>query len=145
VGINNDSPFPPEIEVESPWLKRELARTQAELDRHLADAAKRLVAEPAAQTAQAAWEQRVAPFLTSHADGWLAPAVAEARIAKDGKELPDRKPVISPMQTVAADAGKGASHQIWRRWAAWPLLDCPDLVAGTFSPQPRPRKFGRSR
>ncbi|MGB8854415.1 MAG: PSD1 and planctomycete cytochrome C domain-containing protein [Pirellulales bacterium] len=130
VGINNDSPFPPEIEVESPLLKRELARTQAELDRHLADAAKRFAADPAAQQAQAVWEQRVAPFLTSHADGWLAPAAVEARITKDGTEVPDRKPVISPMNVVATEKplGKGEAVEVVFDPASLPGLGAVKLA-----------------
>ncbi len=130
VGINNDSPFPPEIEVESPWLKRELARAQGELDRHLADAAKRLAADPAAQKAQAAWEQQVAPFLASRADGWLAPAAVEARITKDGKEVADRKPVISPMNAVAAEKplGKGEAVEVVFDSASLPGLAAVKLA-----------------
>jgi hypothetical protein len=125
-GVNNDSPFPPEIEVESPWLKRRLDRIQAELDRHLADTAKRLAGDPAAAAAQAAWEATVVPFLASHAEGWLAPVPLEARVVKDGKEIADRKPVVSPMQTVAADKplGHGESLRI-----AYDPADLPAIAA----------------
>ena len=138
VGINNDSPFPPEIEVESPWMKRELARTQAELDRHLADAAKRLAADFAAQQAQAAWEQRVAPFLASHADGWLAPAVIAARITKDGTEVPDRKPVISPPNVVAAEKPleKGEAVEMVFDAASLPGLTALRLAVDVAAIQP---------
>jgi len=114
VGINNDSPFPPEIQVESPWLVREVARTRAELERLLADWATRVAADPAAQAAQAEWEQRVASFLASRTDGWLTPPTIESRITKDGKPLPDRTAVITPTQTVAADKplGKGEALEV---------------------------------
>ncbi len=102
-GINNDSPFPPEIEVESPRLKREVARVQAAIDRHLAATADRLGRDPAAVAAQAAWEAKLMPFLASHPSGWLAPAPVEPRIVKDGKEVPDRKVVVSPERSVAGD------------------------------------------
>jgi hypothetical protein len=102
-GVNNDSPFPPEIEVESPWMKRRLERIQGELDRHLADTTRRLAGDPTSASAQAAWEATVAPFLSSNADGWLAPAPVESRITKDGKPVENRAAVVSPMQTVAAD------------------------------------------
>ena len=111
-GINNESPFPPEIEVESPWMKRRLERIQAELDRHLADTARRLAGDPASAAAQAAWEASVAPFLSSHADGWLTPAPVEPRIMKDGKAVEGRMPVVSPMQTVAADKALGKGEAI---------------------------------
>jgi hypothetical protein len=110
--INNDSPFPPEIEVESPWLKRELTRAQAAVDRHLADAARALAADPKAVAAQTAWEQRIQPFLASHPSGWLAAAPVEAGVAKEGKPLPDRKPTVSPTQSVAADKPLGTAETI---------------------------------
>ncbi len=109
VGINNDSPFPPEIEVESPWMAQELARSRAALERHLADSAARLAADRTAAAAQATWEERLVPFLASHPSGWLASAPDEVRIMKDGKEVADRRPVVSPTQAFASDKplGKG--------------------------------------
>ena len=112
-GFNNDSPFPPEIEVESPWMVRELARTRAALERHLAESAARLAADPAAAAAQAAWEGRIAPFLVSHPTGWLVSAPTELRITKDGKEIADRAPVSSAARAFSADKplGKGEAVQ----------------------------------
>ena len=111
-GINNDSPFPPEIEVESPWLKRELTRAQAAVDRHLADVASRLAADPKAVAAQAAWEGLIRPFLDSHPSGWLAAAPVETGITHEGKPLPDRTVTVSPTQSVAADKPLGKDERI---------------------------------
>ena len=109
-GSNNESPFPPEIEVESPWLKRELARVRVDLDRHLADSAQRLARDPAAAAAQSAWEAALVPFLSSSADGWLAATPVEARIAKDGKDVEGRAPVVTATRTVAADKALGSGE-----------------------------------
>ncbi len=137
-GVNNDSPFPPEIEVESPWMKRRLARIQADLTRHLADSATRLAGDPAAASAQAAWEATVVPFLSSHADGWLAPAPVEARITKDGKDVADRAAVVSPMQTVAADKalGKGEAIRVAYDAAGLPAIAAVRLALDMPSIQP---------
>jgi len=151
VGINNDSPFPPEIEVESPWLVREVARTRAEVERLLADCTTRLAADPADRAAQAEWEQRIASFLASRADGWLAPPIGAARIMKDGKELPDRTPVISPKQTVAADKplGKGEAVEVECHAAGLPAvaavrlaLDLPAIQPEKPGSQPRAVELG---
>ena len=121
-----------------PMPPRELARTQAELDRHLVDAAKRLAADPAGQHAQVAWEQRVAPFLASHSDGWLAPAAVAARITKDGKEVPDREPVISALNAVAAEnpLGKGEAVEMVFDSASLPGLTALRLAVDVAASQP---------
>jgi hypothetical protein len=109
VGVNNDSPFPPEIEVESPWMVRELARSRAALGRHLAEAASRLAADRSAQAAQAVWEERIVPFLASHPSGWLAAAPDDVQVVKDGKASADRRPVVSEPHFFASEKplGKG--------------------------------------
>ena len=93
-GFDNDHPFPPEIEVESPWLKRRHDEVRERLQR-LTDAAVRRAGEdPATRTAQAAWETALAPVLESPADGWLRLAPAKATVVKSGKPVEDRRPVI---------------------------------------------------
>ncbi|MFM8379351.1 MAG: PSD1 and planctomycete cytochrome C domain-containing protein [Planctomycetia bacterium] len=140
-GVHNDSPFPPEIEVGSPWLKRQLARAQADLDRHLADSAARLAGDAAAAAAQAAWEAAVVPFLASHAEGWLAAAPVEARIVKDGKDVADRTPVVSPMQTVAADKplGQGEAVRVAYDTAGLPAIAAVRLTIDVAAIQPDQR------
>ncbi|MFM8497899.1 MAG: PSD1 and planctomycete cytochrome C domain-containing protein [Planctomycetia bacterium] len=145
-GVNNESPFPPEIEVESPWMKRRLERIQVELDRHLADTARRLAVDPASAAAQAAWEASVAPFLSSHADGWLAPAPVEPRIMKDGKAVEGRSPVVSPMQTVAADKalGKGEAIRVEYDAGGLPAIAAVRLALDmpSFQPDATVKKLG---
>jgi hypothetical protein len=74
-GFNNDYPFPPEIAVESPYLK---LRTVA-----LRDERAQVIAKAAAGAdakARAAWRDELGKFLTANPDGWeklAPPALAE--------------------------------------------------------------------
>ena len=137
-GINNDSPFPPEIEVESPWLQRELARSRTALDQHLADAVRRLAADPKAAAAQAEWEGKIGAFLASHPSGWLTAAPIETAIIKAGKPLPDRTPVVSPAQSVVADEplAKGEAIRLTLDPAGLPAVAAVKLAVDAAALQP---------
>jgi hypothetical protein len=113
-GVNNDSPFPPEIEVESPWMKEHDRLAGVALSVHLDEAATRIKSDPKLSVAREEWEKGLAVFLKSHSDGWLAPAPAEGKIVKDGKPVAERSPAVAPNGTVAADKalGKGESLEI---------------------------------
>ncbi|MFM9024879.1 MAG: PSD1 and planctomycete cytochrome C domain-containing protein [Planctomycetaceae bacterium] len=71
-GFTNDHPFPPEMEVESPWLVKELGRTRRRLAKKLAEAAGRAAADPAVGAALARWDAGITAFLATHAAGWAA-------------------------------------------------------------------------
>ena len=113
-GVNNDSPFPPEIEVESPWLKRQHALAGEALDRHLGEFLARVKSDPGLTAAREEWERGLAVFLRSHADGWLSPTPAEGKILKDGKPVAERTPAVAPTGTLAADKalGRGESLEV---------------------------------
>jgi len=106
-GVNNDSPFPPEIEVESPWLKRQHHLAREALDRHLGETLARMQSDPKLTAAREEWEKGLAPFLKVHPSGWIALAPAEGKILKDGKPVADRSPAVTPAGTVAADKALG--------------------------------------
>ncbi|MFM8415837.1 MAG: PSD1 and planctomycete cytochrome C domain-containing protein [Planctomycetota bacterium] len=113
-GFDNDHPFPPEIEVESPWLKKRNERVRQRLATELAAAAKRLAADPAAEVARDQWLAHVAEFLASHPDGWLGAAPETAQLFKDGKPVEGRPVEVSAEETVSLNTpmGKGESLQI---------------------------------
>ncbi len=92
-GFNNEYPFPPEIEVESPWLKKQHGRARQALDSHLAAAARKLAKDPQAVAAQALWEKSVVAFLREHGSGWQPLPPAAVSIAKSGKPVKNRLPV----------------------------------------------------
>jgi hypothetical protein len=81
-GWTNDHPFPPEIEVDSPYLRRRVSRLRAELDK-VAGSAKR---DPAAVQA---WATETAAFLAEHKSGWATPTPTvtgyRATVGGDGR------------------------------------------------------------
>ncbi len=106
-GFNNESPFPPEIEVESPWLKKRHAAAVAALDQHLAATAETLAADASASATQAEWEKGLSPLLAKHPDGWIPLTPASSSIHKDGKPLENRAATLSPQRSFVADKGLG--------------------------------------
>jgi Protein of unknown function (DUF1553)/Protein of unknown function (DUF1549) len=79
-GFNNDYPFPPEIAVESPYLKARIEKLRAERAQVIAKAATSADAK-----ARAAWREELTKFLKRNPDGWekVAPS-APADEAKAG-------------------------------------------------------------
>ncbi len=72
-GYNNDFPFPPEIEVESPYLKQRIQRINTERHR-IADSAKEaLLKDEKAQAAFAKWQQDSVAFFKANPTGWATP------------------------------------------------------------------------
>jgi hypothetical protein len=113
-GVNNDSPFPPEIEVVSPWMKRRSDEIRNKLESQLSAAVEKLSTDEAARQSQEKWEQSLGTFLKSHPDGWLAPSLVSGEIQKDGKAIPKRAVKLDPTGTVQTDKalGKGESVSI---------------------------------
>ncbi|MFO0847013.1 MAG: DUF1549 and DUF1553 domain-containing protein [Gemmataceae bacterium] len=81
-GWSNDHPFPPEIEVESPYLRERIRRLQAEIAKVSASAKR----DPAAMKA---WAAETAAYLKEHPRGWATPTPevtgAEATVGADGR------------------------------------------------------------
>jgi hypothetical protein len=113
-GFDNEHPFPPEIQVESPWLKKQVAGARQALAGQVASATERLAADPQGVAAQAEWESKTASFLETHPDGWLTLSPAEAVVVKDGEPAPDRTVNVSPDAVVASPKplGKGETLRV---------------------------------
>jgi hypothetical protein len=104
-GFNNDYPFPPELQVRSPWLEARYKQIRHRLGAELTAAANRLAADPKAAEARARWESHVGVFLTSHPSGWLTLSPSEARIVKDGKPVAKRSVKLVPGMDGQAASG----------------------------------------
>jgi len=147
-GFNNEFPFPPEIEVDSPWLKKQLQLAQQALTSHLATSAQKLAKEPKALAAQAAWEKAVTPFLQSHPDGWLPAPITNHEIKKDGKPQPKRKAIVTPTNTIRPDKplGKGDSLSITLNTPKLPSLTAIklDIDASGLAPAALEAQLGKS-
>lgn len=89
LGYDNDHPFPPEIEVTSPYLQQRAARLRAEMDARTASLAAALLADVDGQAAVETWAKQAAPALAGkEANGWLAaPATSASATESVGTAL----------------------------------------------------------
>ncbi len=112
-GVNNDSPFPPELAVESPYLKKRYDRTRAELDAVIASLRTGLSAAPATAPALAAWESAAARFRALHPDGWAYPEPT-AQVLRNNRPAADRNAVVSADWLVSTPKalGRGESLEV---------------------------------
>ena len=69
-GWSNDHPFPPEIEVDSAYLRRKASR--------LTDAMAQWERQSAAAPGLEAWRRTVRTFVTANPDGWITPTPVPA-------------------------------------------------------------------
>jgi hypothetical protein len=72
-GIGNDDPFPPELEVTSPYLERRLKKIEAKVETLYAQAAVKLEADTSLRQQFEAWRQSSLTFLKQHPSGWASP------------------------------------------------------------------------
>ena len=93
VGWSNDHPFPPELIVDSPYLKRRQAGLLRQIDQ-IADRALR-DAGKAGSEAFSQWSSQGSAYLAKYSDGWnvLSP------VGLDKPDAADKKPIA----TLAAD------------------------------------------
>jgi len=82
-GWDNDHPFPPEIEVDSPYLQQRIARLQSRQKEEQARAASKLRADPAGWTAFQKWRNDSIQFLQQNPSGWVTPPLRVLLTMKD--------------------------------------------------------------
>ena len=101
-GFNNDFPFPPELEVDSPYLASRLGAARAAV---LAQqtALRKPVTEPAAANRHAAWiaEQRL--YTSRFPTGWEPVRATVTELRKNDQALADRVVTVDAEGTVTAD------------------------------------------
>jgi hypothetical protein len=90
-GLTNDSPFPPEIEVESPYLMGRMARLRARCAQRVGAVANAIAADPISAAAARAWAARVSPRVTGDPAGWSTYPIfgAKPKIGGTVRVLPD--------------------------------------------------------
>jgi len=84
-GYSDDFPFPPEIEVKSPYLVARQAQFQARLNALFASASHNLTAAPTSLAAVKTWAGAVAPRLQSDPSGWTVAQIVHVETDKDRK------------------------------------------------------------
>jgi hypothetical protein len=72
-GWSNDHPFPPEIEVDSPYLKRRISQLNQKLEAVENDAAQKLVSDGNRKTNFNKWRAESIAFQKKWPDGWATP------------------------------------------------------------------------
>lgn len=72
-GFSNEHPFPPEIEIESPYLKERLSRLRKEQSSLMVETSKLLETEDKGRAAFVAWMDQGRQFFTKHTAGWATP------------------------------------------------------------------------
>jgi hypothetical protein len=103
-GFNNDYPFPPEMEVVSPYLVRRSER----LRKQIADAAK----VPDSDPSFAAWSAGIHDWLGKHPDGWAMPAVTATKPTDDVQPLPDGSLLIGGPSKKPATGKKAPAQSL---------------------------------
>ncbi len=135
-GFGNEHPFPPEIEVESPYLLARKKRAEGELNAHLAAAGAKLAqdAKRAAQFEQ--WAEESRAYLAAQPTGWMLPPVS-AQVVKDGKPVANGEVSIGagPSVRFGRALGKGEALRVAvqpgaGRVAAVRLQVEPEKIAG---------------
>ncbi len=106
-GYTNEYPFPPEIQVESPWLKKRYVAAKQALDSHLTSSLERLATDAPTLAALEAWEASLAPYLKVRPDGWLPVTSGLPQIVNNGQPIPNRAPVVTV--TLDRPLGRGES------------------------------------
>jgi mono/diheme cytochrome c family protein len=88
-GWSNDHPFPPEIQAESPYLRRRMEKLRSEIARVDGTAAAEFGRNAPGQLEFDSWCRFGGEFVKRHPDGWEAPTPAVWLQPKDTNSPPD--------------------------------------------------------
>jgi hypothetical protein len=102
-GYTNDSPFPPELEVDNPYLKKRDARLREQCRARIARVVGDILASPQLTAAARAWAGQVAARLGPDPEGWAVMPMTDAKPMKDDavKILPDQSARLGPVKELA--------------------------------------------
>lgn len=85
-GFTNDFPFPPEIEVESAYLKARLGRLTARNRDRIESVARSVLASPEQRAAMQTWIAAIAPAVAADPGGWSTLSPIEGKAMHQGPE-----------------------------------------------------------
>ena len=159
-GFNNEYPFPPELEVENPVLKKYYLQSQKTLSNHLDATRQQLTTDPKSIAAHTAWKTRLTPFLTANPSGFITPPIASSELRKEGRPIvapktpanqkpkPQRKATITATGAIHPDKslGKGESLVVLLPPATLPSLAAIklELDSSGLDPAALASKLGKS-
>ncbi|MBX7207606.1 MAG: PSD1 and planctomycete cytochrome C domain-containing protein [Verrucomicrobiaceae bacterium] len=112
-GWSNEHPFPPEIEVDSPYLKKRQARFESELAKHLTATTKLLDGDAKQNAAFAQWIKVAQAFVEKNPTGWSTPKPA-VQLMRNGKPVPKAEITVNDDASLkfAKVPGKGENFRI---------------------------------
>jgi mono/diheme cytochrome c family protein len=104
-GVDNDSSFPPEIMVESAYLKQRIARQKQQILSVARETHAGLANDAAKQAAFDSWRKSGLAFLAAHPDGWEVPAGGSVSVAGQKAESPvaELKPAAPTVAAIRLD------------------------------------------
>lgn len=94
-GYGNDHPFPPEIEVDSPFLHQRIAMLEQRRARRYSEAEARLKGEVGQRASFENWRKTSLRFLAENLSGWLAPLPLVILRFKDTNAVPETNFVVA--------------------------------------------------
>ena len=109
-GFDNDSPFPPEIQVQNRYLSQRLARLNGQIDDLIARASVKLKTDAKEKAAFAQWSRECAAFVRGHKDGWLTPPPTVILISTNRSSLADTNFAINADHSISFVGGEGETE-----------------------------------
>jgi hypothetical protein len=100
-GFSNDHPFPPEIEVESPYLHRRIEKLHQQIDALNSASALKLAATPEKKALFDEWTRESLQFLKDWPDGWAMPKPEVTLKLKDTNAVAVTNFTVNPDATIA--------------------------------------------
>ncbi len=94
-GFRNDHPFPPEIEVNSPYLMNRIEQIRVEMRDTKKNFALGIQNDPEQRSAFDSWLKSARGFVTKWPDGWSAPLPEVSLKMKDTNCLPETNVTVS--------------------------------------------------
>src|SRR5207245_36378 len=98
-GWTNDHPFPPEIQVDSPYLAARKAKLEDQLGEQFSFKCSLAMADAKAQARFQTWVDSTAAFLKANATGWQTPEILVAAAqpnARPAQNKPAKPAAIQP-------------------------------------------------
>lgn len=106
-GVNNDSPFIPEVKTTSPYLKKQADRATAEITTLVSAWVRELPSNPASQSAYQQWLKENQAYLVRQPTGWEYPA-GTSFLKKGPSPVAKNKAKVTPKAVAKKEAPKAA-------------------------------------
>ncbi len=111
-GFSNDHPFPPEVQVDSPYLERRRDKLRAQEAAVFAEIALNLRTNVQEEPAFQAWRQSSLEFLKLHPDGWAVAAPEAAQVERETNTVPLTNTTLEADGAISFESEPAGSLQV---------------------------------